>query len=102
MGASLSHLRLRIAPNPARGPVDLRGEWENADGSPGSTLGTTARFRVYDASGRLVKDLGEIQGSLVARWDGTDRAGVRVAPGLYFAEVIVGGKCDARPLTFLP
>jgi aminopeptidase N len=102
VGASLSHLRLRIAPNPARGPVDLRGAWENADGSPGSTLGTTARFRVYDASGRLVKDLGEIQGSLVARWDGTDRAGVRVAPGLYFAEVIVGGKRDARPLTFLP
>jgi aminopeptidase N len=98
---SLVHLRLLVAPNPSRGPVQLRGAWQNADGSSAATEpAARARFRIYDASGRLVRDLGE--GAMARQWDRTDRAGARVAPGLYFAECIAGTRRETRPVTVLP
>jgi aminopeptidase N len=96
---ALGHLRLMVTPNPARGPVQLRGAWQNAAGEdiPGGPA--AARFRVYDAAGRLVRDLGE--GGVTRMWDRTDRAGARVAPGLYFAEVVSGIRREARPIVIV-
>jgi flagellar hook assembly protein FlgD len=97
---------LRIAPNPARGRATLSAAWLARDGQPGTGAPAHVRFRLYDAGGRLVRDLGDVrgtgEGSYAATWDGADRAGRRVAAGLYFAEIIAGVKRDTRPLTFLP
>jgi aminopeptidase N len=98
-----AHLELSASPNPARGAVQLRGAWLHADGSAASGAPARARFRVYDATGRLVRDLGEVQGApFVRAWDGTDRAGARVGPGLYFAEIVAGDRREARPVVLLP
>jgi aminopeptidase N len=99
---SAIHLRLTAAPNPARGMVALRGAWQNADGSEAAVAPARATFRVYDAAGRLVRDLGEVSGGpLVRTWDRRDRSGARVAPGLYFAEVASGAQREARPIVIL-
>jgi len=89
MGRPLAYLG--FTPNPTRGPLDAVFDLP-------TTQVVTAR--IFDARGRLVRDLGE--GNLARQWDRTDRAGVRVAPGLYFAEVVAGGKREARPVTVLP
>jgi hypothetical protein len=49
-----------------------------------------ASLGVYDISGRLVRVLGEgsaISGEGTVSWDGTDAAGRRVPPGLYFCRL---------------
>jgi hypothetical protein len=102
------HLRLRVTPNPARGRVTLSAAWLARDGIPGPGAPSRVRFRLYDASGRLVRDLGDVRGSgpsgtaYAATWDGVDRAGRRMPAGLYFAEIVAGAKRDTRPLTYLP
>ena len=102
-------IALTVAPNPARGPVVLRGDWSGgvAGAEPGA-----ARFVVFDASGRVVRDLGAIArpggsgaGStapFAVTWDRRDDAGSRVPPGLYFAQVTVAGKREARPVVVVP
>lgn len=59
---------------------------------------------VYDARGRLVRTL--VDGTASAgrhqvAWDGTDRAGTRVASGVYFARLAVNGGSDTRRLVLL-
>jgi len=56
-------------------------------------VGDAVSLSVYDASGRRVRTL--VHGSLAAgryevRWDGTDAAGHRVAPGTYFYSLRAG------------
>jgi flagellar hook assembly protein FlgD len=49
-----------------------------------------ARVNVFDVEGRLVKTLLETQlpaGRHEVFWDGTDRHGRRVSPGVYFTRV---------------
>jgi len=100
-----AHLMLAAMPNPARGRVTLRGSWVLADGTRAAGGPTAARFRVFDGAGRLVRDLGEVSGTvgeaLTTTWDRTDRRGARVGPGLYFAEVSAGARREARPVVIL-
>jgi hypothetical protein len=52
-------------------------------------------LRIYDASGRVLRDLhsGPLpEGEHVLRWDGRDAAGRKVASGLYFAQLAAGGE----------
>ncbi len=104
-GVAGAHLMLSAMPNPARGRVTLRGAWVSSDGTRAGGGPTRARFRVFDAAGRLVKDLGEVSGTageaLTVTWDRTDRGGARVAPGLYFAEVVAGARREARPVAIV-
>jgi len=109
-----AHLSLRITPNPAHGPVTLNAAWLAKDGLPALGAPSRVRFRLYDATGRMVKDFGDVRavGSngttgaggapWVVRWDGAERAGRRGAPGLYFAEITAGQARDARAITYLP
>jgi aminopeptidase N len=100
------HVALRVSPNPASGAVALRGTWH-----PGTTAGAgpgpeVARFAVYDATGRLVRDLGDVGrpagAPFVVSWDRTDQAGRRVVPGLYFVRITAAGKYEARPVVLVP
>jgi hypothetical protein len=55
---------------------------------------THVQLRVYDASGRRVKDLRDGMvppGAYTANWDGTDEAGHRVASGVYFCRLLASG-----------
>jgi hypothetical protein len=51
------------------------------------------RLRLYDLAGRSVYEhsLDGVAGQQELRWDGTNDAGQRVAPGLYLAEINVHG-----------
>jgi len=110
-----AHLALRVTPNPAHGgPVSLNGAWVARDGLPALDGPARVRFRLYDATGRLVRDFGDVHavgvngatgagGSpYVVIWNGTDRAGRRVRVGLYFAEIVAGQPRDTRPLSYIP
>ena len=97
-------IELSAAPNPARGSVVLRGAW--LDGAAG-TMPASARFTVFDAGGRRVRDLGPVAGAAGAgafavTWDRLDDAGRAVAPGIYFAQVVAGTKREARPIVLVP
>lgn len=72
-------------PNPFRGTATLRFDLP----APGRVS-----IAVYGTDGRRVRDLvddGFPAGRHAAHWDGTDRAGRAVAPGIYFARVEAGG-----------
>uniref|UniRef100_A0A832MM62 FlgD/Vpr Ig-like domain-containing protein n=1 Tax=Eiseniibacteriota bacterium TaxID=2212470 RepID=A0A832MM62_UNCEI len=73
------------APNPARGDVAI-GYALPRDGR--------VRLALYGANGALVRvleDDARAAGAHVARWDGRDGSGRRVAPGLYFARLEIEG-----------
>ncbi len=95
-------IELSAMPNPARGSVVLQGAWH--DGAPGA-MPPPARIAVFDAGGRLVRDLGvaPARGGLFGvTWDRRDDAGQTVAPGIYFAQVVAGTKREARPFVLVP
>jgi hypothetical protein len=96
---ALVHLRLLVAPNPARGPVELRGAWQNPDGGAAATCLRRARLPHLRRVGAARARPG--RGRADAAVGPTDRAGARVAPGLYFAEVVAGTKRETRPVTIL-
>ena len=102
----LGSVALAVSPNPASGAVALRGTWHpgiSAGAGPGPEV---ARFTVYDATGRLVRDLGDVSrpagAPFVVSWDRTDQAGRRVVPGLYFVRITAAGKHEARPVVLVP
>jgi hypothetical protein len=71
-------LRLTVLPNPVRGHAGFRLS---------RVAGKSVSIAVYDISGRLVwRHTGEPGGGETygVDWPGTDRAGRRVAPGVYF------------------
>jgi hypothetical protein len=74
----------RPAPNPTRGTVSLRYTLpEPAD----------VRFCIYDVGGRLVRMLVDERlgaGRHVITWSGTDAAGRRVPPGVFFGKIEAG------------
>jgi glucose/arabinose dehydrogenase len=78
--ADAGSLRVRGLPNPARGGVGVRFEYE---------LGrfTSAGIRIYDPAGRLVRTLALRAASGSVAWDGRAQDGERVRPGVYFYEL---------------
>lgn len=56
-----------------------------------TSLPPSARVRIYNLAGVLIKDLtASVVG--IAQWDGTNRFGVNVASGIYFAAIDAGGR----------
>jgi hypothetical protein len=77
-------------PNPLGGRTHLRYQ--------GPPLGE-ARVNVYDASGRLVRELGRgpADGGLtIWEWDGRDAGGRKVGGGIYFARLAGGRSAESR------
>jgi flagellar hook assembly protein FlgD len=50
-----------------------------------------AEVRIYDASGRMVRELSLIHNRSFAVWDARDQSGRVVAPGVYFVQLKAGG-----------
>ncbi len=63
--------------------------------------GERATFRVYDASGRLVKVLSDGSRSSAVTWDGRDEAGRRLPGGVYFYRLESGNHSLTRKLVIL-
>lgn len=86
---------LAVAPNPARGSVDITL-------TPGA--GERWRLEVLDLAGRRVRDLGGGVGDgarNARRWDARDERGAPCRPGLYWVRLASGGRHTVRRLTLL-
>jgi hypothetical protein len=78
---ALSRLHPSAFPNPSRGRTSVRLFVQ----APGSV-----RASIYDVSGRCIRSLHDgilPRGPLELYWDGRDREGRRVAPGIYWIRV---------------
>jgi len=63
-----------------------------------------ASLRVYDVSGRLVRQLTDAvlpAGQHDVRWDGRDRQGRAVASGTYFARLVAGGQEEVKSMVLV-
>jgi hypothetical protein len=91
------------------GPTRLEANYPNP-----FTPGTTIRYHlaaaaqvdlaIFDAAGRRVRSLVEgwrDEGSQLARWDGRDDRGRRLASGVYFARLKIGEEIRSRRLVLL-
>ena len=57
---------------------------------PTDTIDSDTVLRIYDPAGRLIRTLVDAhkpEGHYSVTWDGTDRAGSLVAPGVYFYQL---------------
>ncbi|MBM3319545.1 MAG: cadherin-like domain-containing protein, partial [Candidatus Eisenbacteria bacterium] len=84
--------RFDVLPNPARGSVTIL--YARPAGAPGA-------LRVYDVAGRLVRSFPIGAPSGAVEWDGTNDAGARVAPGVYFLRLLSGSEVETRRLTLV-
>jgi hypothetical protein len=80
--ANLKNTKLQISPNPFSGVADIRYA---------ITYDQDMTLRIYDISGKMVRDLsGEASitdHQLSVRWDGTDGTGRKLPPGIYFCRL---------------
>jgi hypothetical protein len=63
-----------------------------------------ALVRVYDLQGRVVRTMVDKDlpaGNHSVSWDGTDDAGARVHPGVYFARLSIGERAAMRRMVFV-
>ncbi|MFB3908832.1 MAG: right-handed parallel beta-helix repeat-containing protein [Candidatus Eisenbacteria bacterium] len=81
---------LRIAPNPFQGSASIAF----SSTEPGSRI----EIRIYDASGRLLRNRPES----AFHWDGRDSDGTRLPAGVYFVRVMRdGSEVARRPVVLL-
>jgi FlgD Ig-like domain len=90
--AELATPHLRLAPNPATGPVTFQYKLP-VDG--------WVKLDIFDVSGRQVKtlvDRNQRSGQREFVWDGTDQGGVKVSPGSYYLRLQAPGIEESRSL----
>ncbi len=78
------------SPNPSRAGIAVRYS---------SAARGAARLRIWDVTGRLVRELHEPRASVGPRsmpWDGTDDAGRPALPGSYYYELTLGESSSRR------
>ena len=81
----------------------LHGANPGSDSRLEFTVPAAARvsLKVYDVQGRQVRTLVEqdaAPGMFIARWDGRDDGGARMARGVYFARLVAGGQTTEKKL----
>ena len=86
---------LAIGPNPTGG--GLRIGWA------GDRVQSDFSLKIYDPTGRLVRDLsragGDAKGRTEVAWEGNDDRGHRVPPGIYFVRLELNGdKATAKAI----
>ena len=89
-----------VFPNPFKEKVNIRLQIANEGYDEYNSL------RIYNVAGRLVKDfnLSTTDGShliSILSWDGTDQSGKRVAAGIYFMQLKIGGYENIRKAILL-
>lgn len=90
---AVEHLAANVYPNPAR--VTLIGAGLRVTGN-----GTTYDGAVYDLTGRRLRTFsGVANGSII--WDGLDRNGQVVRPGIYLVQIKAGGRTTTVRAVFL-
>ena len=65
---------------------------------------TQVDVMIYDVNGRLIKKLYSMErysGAMTMTWDGSDRNGRQVVPGVYFLLAQAGGKKDVRKIVVI-
>ncbi|MCA9757050.1 MAG: hypothetical protein KDA27_14695 [Candidatus Eisenbacteria bacterium] len=86
---------LRVQPSPFRD-----GTWIRLNAAPTEVV----RVSVFDAAGRLVRDLRREpvrDGTLEIEWDGRDQAGSPVGPGVYFVRAEAEDRSASRPVVLV-
>jgi hypothetical protein len=69
---------------------------------PGARRLADLSVKLLDRAGRVVRRLtASAEGQHQVVWDGTDRAGRRVGPGVYFCQVTGGGRTVTKPVVYL-
>jgi hypothetical protein len=94
-GALLEFRMSEGKPNPFRGTATLDYQIPSA---------ASVTVRVYDLSGRLVRtilDCDQDAGIYSVHWDGTNTAGGRVLPGIYFVRLAAGDFVSSRKVVLL-
>jgi len=69
-----------------------------------ATAGTSVDVGVYNVAGRLVKSLDsgvKTDGTYTLSWNGTDGAGMKMAPGVYFLRSRVGAESSVERVIYL-
>lgn len=88
--------RMLVAgPNPTPGIVSVRYA---------TSMAAHIRLSVYDASGRLVRNLVDVhkpRGEHTVIWDGKDRFGNRPASGIYFIELESAGRTRTTKIVLI-
>ena len=103
---------LTIAPNPCRNRVHLRFTMPASINTMQDTRymihdKRNTALRIYDVSGRLVKDLSSDLGSCILDhesillWNGTDNYGHSLPPGVYLVELTSGSTRLSEKVVFL-
>jgi hypothetical protein len=86
---------MTVAPNPTRGPCTI--SFAARDTGEGTLL-------IFDAQGRtlrLLRPARRASGRMRAEWDGRDRDGLRVGPGVYFVQWRQGGQRSGARFTVI-
>ena len=81
-------LALQVSPNPFRNFADIRYQIIDS----GYKTADSKVLRIYDATGRLIKDLSRLSAinhQPSVRWDATDEFNRQVASGVYFVKLSV-------------
>ncbi|MFH1679453.1 MAG: Ig-like domain-containing protein [Candidatus Eisenbacteria bacterium] len=84
--------RFDVHPNPSSGSVTI------AFSRP---AGAGGALRVYDVAGRLVRAYALASNAGSISWDGTNTAGARVAPGVYFVRLATGNATETKRVTLI-
>lgn len=91
-GRTNSGVSLAAYPNPTPGAVVFRGTVPESRAAVSS-------ITIVDVSGRRRAQIPiPTVGSYEVRWEGRDDSGAALAPGVYFAEVRVGGNAARRAI----
>ena len=97
---------LQISPNPFRDKTDIR--WQPAPSSgarPGITDNSKISIKIYDVSGRLIRDfpINQFSNSPINQivWNGVDNADQKLPSGVYFLEFQFGEHIETQKLLLL-
>jgi len=99
----MQRVYLEVSPNPFRYTTNIR--FSILDTSYSIAGFQTPELKIYDASGRLVRDLSGLISvigyQLSVQWDGRDNSGIQVPYGVYFINLTVGVRSITQKVLFI-
>jgi hypothetical protein len=95
-------LTMNIYPTPFRDAINIR--WQITDNGY-QMIEKTIELRVYDISGRVVRNLDELSSVIASQssveWDGRDEKGRRLSPGIYFVRLSTADHSICQKVVFV-